>query len=52
MQAVTQTKSCRKILCNKFGTKTRLKPLYENLQVLNMDKIYELEVAKFMAEVN
>ena len=35
-----------KTLCNKFGTKTRLKPLYEQLQVLNIDEIYKLEVAK------
>ena len=39
-------------LCNKFGTKTRLKPLYEQLQVLNINEIYKLEVAKFMAKVN
>ena len=39
-------------LCNKLGTKTRLKPLYEQLQVLNIDEIYKLEVAKFMAKVN
>ena len=30
----------------------RLKPLYEQLQVLNIDKIYKLKVAKFMAKVN
>ena len=41
-----------KTLCNKFGTKTRLKPLYEQLQVLNIDEIYKLEVAKFMTKVN
>ena len=41
-----------KTLCNKFGTKTRLKPLYEQLQVLNIDEIYKLNVAKFMAKVN
>ena len=35
-----------KALCNKFGTKTRLKPLYEQLQVLNIDEIYKVEVAK------
>ena len=34
-----------KTLCNKFGTKTRLKPLYEQLQVLNIHGIYKLEVA-------
>ena len=41
-----------KTLCNKSGTKTRLKPLYEQLQVQNVDEIYKLEVAKFMAKVN
>ena len=41
-----------KTLCIKFGTKTRLKPLHEQLQVLNIDEIYKLEVAKFMAKVN
>ena len=41
-----------KTACNKFWTKTRLKSLYEQLQVLNIDDIYKLEVAKFMAEVN
>ena len=41
-----------KTVCNKFWTKTRLKSLYEQLQVLNIDDIYKLEVAKFMAEVN
>ena len=30
-----------KTLCNKFGTKTRLKPLNEQLQVPNIDKIYK-----------
>ena len=40
-----------KALCNKFGTKTRLKPLYEQLQVPNIDEIYKLDVAKFMAKV-
>ena len=39
-----------KTLCNKFGTKTRLKTIYEQLQVLNSDEIYKLEVAKFMAK--
>ena len=41
-----------KTLCNKFGTKTRLELLYEQQQVLNIDEIYKLEVAKFMAKVN
>ena len=41
-----------KTLCNKFGTKTRLKPLYEQLQVLNTHEIYKLEVAKFITKVN
>ena len=44
----------KKALCTKFGTQTRLKPLglYEHLQVLNIDGIYKIEVAKFMAKVN
>ena len=33
-----------KTLCNKFGTKTRLKPLYEQMQVLNIHGIYKLEL--------
>ena len=41
-----------KTLCNKCVSRTRLKPLYEQLQVLNIDKIYKLEVAKFMAKVS
>ena len=41
-----------KTLCNNFGTKTKLKPLYEQLQALNINEIYKLEVAKFMAKVN
>ena len=41
-----------KTLCNKFGTKTRLKPLQAQLLVVNSDEIYKLEVAKFMAKVN
>ena len=41
-----------KTLCKKFDTETRLKPLCEQLQVLNIDEIYKLEVAKFMAKVN
>ena len=42
-----------KTLCNKLGTKISLKPLYEQLQVLNIDETYKLlEVAKFMAKVN
>ena len=40
-----------KTLCNKFGRKTRLKQLYEQLQVLSM-KFPQLEIAKFMAKVN
>ena len=40
-----------KTLCDKFGTKTRSKPLYEQLQVLNIDEIYKLKVAKFMAKM-
>ena len=30
-----------KALCNKFGTKTKLKPLHEQLQVLNIDEIFK-----------
>ena len=41
-----------KTLCNKFGANSRLKPFNEQLQVLNIDEIYKLEVAKFMAKVN
>ena len=41
-----------KTLCNKFSRKTKLKPLYEQLQNLNIDGIYKLEVAKFMAKFN
>ena len=42
----------QKTLSNKSGAKTRLKPLYEQLQVLNIHGIYKLDVAKFMAKVN
>ena len=35
-----------------FGTKTRLKPLYKKLQVININVIYKLEVATFMAKIN
>ena len=41
-----------KILCNKLGTKTRLKPLYDELQILKINGIYKLEIAKFMAKVS
>ena len=41
-----------KPLCYKFRTKIRLKSSYEQLQVLNIDEIYKLKVAKFMAKVN
>ena len=41
-----------KILCNKFGRKTRLKPLYDELEILNINGIYKLEIAKFMAKVS
>ena len=41
-----------KILCNKFERKTRLKPLYDELEILNINGIYELEIAKFMAKVS
>ena len=32
--------------------KNRLKPLYDKLQLLNINGIYKLEVAKFMAKVS
>ena len=41
-----------KTLCNKFRTTTRLKPVHKQLQVLNINGIYKLEVAKLMAKVN
>ena len=41
-----------KTLCNKFGTKTRLKPLYEQLQVLYIHGIYKLEVANLWPKSN
>jgi len=41
-----------KIICNKFGKKTRLKPLYDKLRILNINKIYKLKVAKFMTKVS
>ena len=40
-----------KVLCNQFSKKTCLQPFYAKLQVLNVDKIYKLEVSKFMAKV-
>ena len=43
---------CPRLHLCKFGTKTRLKPSYEQLQVLNIDEIYKLEVVKFMAKVD
>ena len=36
----------------QIWSKTRLKPLYEQLQDLNIDEIYKLEAAKFTAKVN
>ena len=41
-----------KTLCNKFGSKTGSKPLHEQLQALDIDGIYKLKLAKFMAKVN
>jgi len=40
-----------KIICIKFGKKTRLKPLYDKSQILNINKINKLEVAKFTTKV-
>ena len=39
-----------KIICCQFSKKTRLQTLYDQLQVLNIDGIYKLEVSKFMAK--
>ena len=41
-----------KILSNKFGKKTSLKPLFKKLKLLKLDEIYSLEVAKFMAKIH
>ena len=41
-----------KTLCNKLGRKTRLKPLYDELEILHINGIYVLEIAKFMAKVS
>ena len=41
-----------KILCNNFGWKTRPEPLYNELQILNINGIYKREIAKFMAKVS
>ena len=41
-----------KILSNKLGKKTRLKPLYKKLNFLKLDGIYKLEVAKIMAKIH
>ena len=35
-----------------WNKKLDLKPLYEQLQVLNTHEIYKLEVAKFITKVN
>jgi len=37
-----------KIICNKLGRKTRLLPLYKSLNLLKIENIYKLELAKFM----
>ena len=41
-----------KTLCKKFGTKSRLKLLYEQLQVLNIHRIYTLRVANLWPKSN
>ena len=40
-----------KLICNNSYQRTKLKPLYEKLQALNIKGIYSLEVAKFMVKV-
>ena len=40
-----------KVLCNQSNKKTRLQPLCYKLEVLNTDRIYKLEVHKFMVKV-
>ena len=39
-------------MCNKLERKTRLKPLYDELQILKINGIYKLEIAKFIATVS
>ena len=41
-----------KLICNNSYHRTKLKPLYEKLQALNVKGIYSLEVAKFMVKVH
>ena len=41
-----------KLICNNSYQRTKLKPLYEKLQALNIKGIYSLEVAKFMVKVH
>jgi len=41
-----------KIICNKLGRKTRLLPLYKSLNLLNIENIYKLELAKFMIKIH
>jgi len=41
-----------KIIYNKFGRKTRLLPVYKSLNVLKIESIYKLELAKFIFRVH
>ena len=41
-----------KLICSNSYQRTKLKPLYEKLQALNIKRIYNLEVAKFMVKVH
>ena len=41
-----------KILRYKFGRKTRFMPLQDGLQIININGIYKLAIAKFMAKAN
>jgi len=41
-----------KIIEKLFGKKVRLKLLFNNLQVLNINGIYKLEIAKVMAKIS
>ena len=41
-----------KTIINSFRLKTRLKPLFQQLNFLNIDSIFEKEVAKFMSKMH
>ena len=47
-----QTKQNRivKLICNKSAKRTRLKPIYDKLYMLNIRGMYKLELAKFMVK--